>query len=130
MGSDALLNGTRSWEKLEVEGGDTLSLDAWITRNQTIISKNGISASGDLELYDAEGAPLWPVNISRKASQTVILDSVDTVLPGMRFGGQHKLVSWKSSFNPAPGLLSCPVDPTGAKQLVLWLSSVCSHDSS
>ncbi|GLJ32929.1 hypothetical protein SUGI_0663310 [Cryptomeria japonica] len=177
-----------------VEGGDTLSLGASITGNQTIISENGtfelgffspngttnwyigiwyanitektivwvanrenparnrsgvlkLSKEGDLELFDAEGASLWSADTSNKASRAVILDSgnlvmlsdenkfetvwqsfdypVGTLLPGMRFGGQQKLVSWKSSLDPAPGLFSYQSDPSGVKQLVLiWNSSV------
>lgn len=51
---------------------------------------------------------------------------VDTLLPGTRFGGQQKLVSWKSSLgDPAPGLFSYQVDPSGVKQFVLtWNNSV------
>ncbi|XP_059078238.1 G-type lectin S-receptor-like serine/threonine-protein kinase At2g19130 [Cryptomeria japonica] len=50
---------------------------------------------------------------------------VDTMLPGMRFGGQQKLISWKSSLDPAPGLFSFHGDPSGVKQFVLtWNNSV------
>ncbi|GLJ15635.1 hypothetical protein SUGI_0257190 [Cryptomeria japonica] len=43
----------------------------------------------------------------------------------MRFGGQQKLVSWKSSLDPAPGLFALHMDPSGAKQFVLtWNNSV------
>ncbi|GLJ32936.1 hypothetical protein SUGI_0663430 [Cryptomeria japonica] len=159
-----------------VKAGDTLSLDAWISGNQTIISKNGtfelgffnpngtsncfgdsrekqvrgvlkLSKGGHLGLFDATGASLWSANVTKKASQAVILDSgnfvmlgfdnqsetlwqsfdypVDTMLPGMRFGGQQKLVSWKSSLDPSPGLFSFHGDPSGVKQFVLtWNNSV------
>ncbi|GLJ32951.1 hypothetical protein SUGI_0663590 [Cryptomeria japonica] len=107
-----------------------------------------LSEEGDLGLFDATGASLWSVNVTKKPSQALILDSgnfvmlsndnksetvwqsfdypVDTFLPGMRFGGQKKLVSWKSSLDPAPGLFSYQVDPSsGVKQLVLkWNNSV------
>ncbi|GLJ15326.1 hypothetical protein SUGI_0251270 [Cryptomeria japonica] len=177
-----------------VEAGDTLSLGASLTGNQTIVSKNGtfelgffspngsnwyigiwyaqipektyvwvanretparnrsgvlkLSREGNLVLFDAEGASIWSVNTTNKASRAVILDSgnflilsdgnkseipawqsfdnpADTCLPGMVFGGQQKLVSWKSSSDPALGLFSLQVDPSGAKQLVLtWNNSV------
>ncbi|XP_059063059.1 G-type lectin S-receptor-like serine/threonine-protein kinase At2g19130 [Cryptomeria japonica] len=43
----------------------------------------------------------------------------------MRIGGQQKLACWKSSLDPAPGLFSFHVDPSGAKQFVLtWNNSV------
>ncbi|XP_059078245.1 G-type lectin S-receptor-like serine/threonine-protein kinase At2g19130 [Cryptomeria japonica] len=79
-----------------------------------------LSEEGDLGLFDATGASLWSVNVTKKPSQALILDS------GMRFGGQKKLVSWKSSLDPAPGLFSYQVDPSsGVKQLVLkWNNSV------
>ncbi|GLJ15329.1 hypothetical protein SUGI_0251390 [Cryptomeria japonica] len=176
-----------------VEAGDTLSLGASLTENQTIISKNGtfelgffspngsnwyvgiwyaqipektyvwvanrettarnrsgvlkLSSEGDLVLFDAQSVSIWSVNATNKASRAVILDSgnflilsngnksetvwqsfdnpVDTLLPGMRFGGQQKLVSWKNSLDPSPGLFSLHKDPSGAKQLVLtWNNSV------
>ncbi|GLJ32900.1 hypothetical protein SUGI_0662690 [Cryptomeria japonica] len=177
-----------------VEGGDTLSLGASITGNQTIISKNGtfvlgffspngtnnwyigiwyanitektivwvanretparnrsavlkLQKGGDLGLLDATGTSLWSVNVTKKPSQAVILDSgnfvmlgddnkseivwqsfdnpVDTWLPGMMFGGQLKLVCWKNSMDPAPGLYSFHMDPSGAKQFELtWNNSV------
>ncbi|XP_057834091.2 G-type lectin S-receptor-like serine/threonine-protein kinase At2g19130 [Cryptomeria japonica] len=176
-----------------VEAGDTLSLGASLTGNQTIISKNGtfelgfftpngsnwyigiwyaqipektyvwvanretparnrtgvlkLSREGKLVLFNAEGVSIWSVNTTNNASRAVILDSgnflllnndnksgtvwqsfdnpADTCLPGMVFGGQQKLVSWKSSSDPAPGLFSLQVDPSGAKQLVLtWNNSV------
>ncbi|XP_057830267.1 G-type lectin S-receptor-like serine/threonine-protein kinase At2g19130 [Cryptomeria japonica] len=123
----------------------------WVTnretpaRNRSSVLK--LSKEGDLGLFNATGASLWWANVTKKAFQAVILDSgnfvllsvdnkseivwqsfdhpVDTVLPGMRFGGQQKLVSWKSSLDPAPGLFSYQVDPSGAKQLLLtWNNSV------
>ncbi|XP_059072197.1 G-type lectin S-receptor-like serine/threonine-protein kinase At2g19130 [Cryptomeria japonica] len=106
-----------------------------------------LSREGHLGLFDAKGGSVWSVNVSKKASKAVILDSgnflmvadenisdplwesfdhpVDTWLPGMRFGGQQKLVSWKNSLDPAPGLFSFHMDPSGVKQFVLtWNNSV------
>ncbi|GLJ32938.1 hypothetical protein SUGI_0663460 [Cryptomeria japonica] len=95
----------------------------WVTnretpaRNRSSVLK--LSKEGDLGLFNATGASLWWANVTKKAFQAVILDS------GMRFGGQQKLVSWKSSLDPAPGLFSYQVDPSGAKQLLLtWNNSV------
>ncbi|GLJ44801.1 hypothetical protein SUGI_0942290 [Cryptomeria japonica] len=123
----------------------------WVANRETPArNKSGIlklSRQGKLRLFDAEGASIWSVSISRKACRAVILDSgnflmlsddneqetvwqsfdnpVDSLLPGMRFGGQQKLVSWKNSLDPAPGLFSFHMDPSGAKQLVLtWNNSV------
>ncbi|GLJ27717.1 hypothetical protein SUGI_0543960 [Cryptomeria japonica] len=43
----------------------------------------------------------------------------------MRFGGQQKLVGWKNSMDPAPGLFSFQLDPSGATRFVLkWNDSV------
>ncbi|GLJ32934.1 hypothetical protein SUGI_0663370 [Cryptomeria japonica] len=43
----------------------------------------------------------------------------------MTFGRQQKLVCWKSSIDPAPGLFSYQLDPSGATQFVLtWNNSV------
>ncbi|GLJ27714.1 hypothetical protein SUGI_0543930 [Cryptomeria japonica] len=43
----------------------------------------------------------------------------------MRFGGQQKLVGWKNSMDPAPGLFSFQLDPSGATRFVLkWNNSV------
>ncbi|GLJ27723.1 hypothetical protein SUGI_0544080 [Cryptomeria japonica] len=106
-----------------------------------------LSKGGHLGLFDAEGTSLWSVNVSNKPSRAVLLDSgnflmlsdsnksetvwqsfdypVDTWLPGMWFGGRQKLVSWKSSLDPSPGLFSFHFDPSGAKQFVLtWNNSV------
>ncbi|XP_059071430.1 S-locus-specific glycoprotein S13-like [Cryptomeria japonica] len=87
-----------------------------------------LSKGGTLGLFDAGGMSLWSANVSYKPSRAVLLDSgnflmlsddnksetvwqsfdypVDTMLPGMWFGGQEKLVCWKNSMDPAPGLLS------------------------
>ncbi|GLJ27727.1 hypothetical protein SUGI_0544140 [Cryptomeria japonica] len=106
-----------------------------------------LSKGGTLGLFDAGGMSLWSANVSYKRSRAVLLDSgnflmlsddnksetvwqsfdypVDTMLPGMWFGGQEKLVCWKNSMDPAPGLLSFHLDPSGAKQFVLtWNNSV------
>ncbi|GLJ44805.1 hypothetical protein SUGI_0942380 [Cryptomeria japonica] len=123
----------------------------WVANRETPArNKPGIlklSRQGKLRLFDAEGASIWSVNKSIKASRAVILDSgnflmlsnnnkpetewqsfdnpVDTLLSGMRFGGQQKLVSWKNSLDPALGLFSYHMDPSGAKRLVLtWNNSV------
>ncbi|GLJ27708.1 hypothetical protein SUGI_0543860 [Cryptomeria japonica] len=91
--------------------------------------------------------PLWLANASNKPSRAVLLDSgnfvmlndynesetvwqsfeypVDTWLPGMWFGGQQKLIGWKNSMDPALGLFSIQLDPSGATQFVLtWNNSV------
>ncbi|GLJ15668.1 hypothetical protein SUGI_0257700 [Cryptomeria japonica] len=114
-------------------------------RNRSGVLK--LSREGNLVLFDAHGASIWSVNTTNKASTAVLLDSgnflmlsednesetvwqsfdnpVDTWLPGMVFGGQQKLVSWKNSLDPAPGLFSLHTDPSGAKQLVLtWDNSL------
>ncbi|GLJ15640.1 hypothetical protein SUGI_0257280 [Cryptomeria japonica] len=123
----------------------------WVANRETPArNRSGVlklSREGNLVLFDAEGASIWSVNMSKKASRAVILDSgnflmqsgnnksetvwqsfdnpVNAVLPGMRFGGQQKLVSWKNSLDPTPGLFSLHVDPSGAKQFVLtWNNSV------
>ncbi|GLJ44806.1 hypothetical protein SUGI_0942390 [Cryptomeria japonica] len=123
----------------------------WVANRETPArNKSGVlklSRQGKLKLFDSEGASIWSVNISSKASRAVILDSgnflmlgddnkadtvwqsfdnpLDTLLSGMRFGGQQKLVSWKNSLDPAPGLFSYHVDPSEAKQMVLtWNNSI------
>ncbi|GLJ32677.1 hypothetical protein SUGI_0657470 [Cryptomeria japonica] len=106
-----------------------------------------LSRQGCLELFNAEDASLWSVNMSNKASRSVILDSgnfvvlsrgnkseivwqsfdhpSDTWLPGMKIGGKKKLVCWNNSLDPAPGLFSLQMDPSGTRQFVLrWNSSV------
>ncbi|GLJ57939.1 hypothetical protein SUGI_1392440 [Cryptomeria japonica] len=123
----------------------------WVANRETPArNRSGVlklSREGNLVLFDTEGASIWSVNMSKKASRAVILDSgnflmlsgnnksetvwqsfdnpLNAVLPGMRFGGQQKLVSWKNSLDPAPGLFSLHVDPSGAKQFVVtWNNSV------
>ncbi|GLJ57532.1 hypothetical protein SUGI_1340830 [Cryptomeria japonica] len=51
-----------------------------------------LSEEGNLRLFNVEGTSLWSVNISNKVSRAV---------PGMRFGGQQKLIDWKNSIDPA-----------------------------
>ncbi|XP_057859953.2 G-type lectin S-receptor-like serine/threonine-protein kinase At2g19130 [Cryptomeria japonica] len=181
-------------DECTADGGDTLSLGASLTGNQTIISKNGtfelgffspngtsnwyigiwygkvaektvvwvanretpakkrpgvlkLSTQGSLDLFDAEGASFWSVNVSDKASRAIILDSgnfvvlssdnkseiawqsfdhpVDTWLPGMKISGKEKLVCWNNSLDPAPGHFSYQMDPSGTRQFVLrWNNSV------
>ena len=87
----------------------------WVANRETP-GKNkagvlNLSEGGDLGLFDATGASLWSVNVTKKVYQAVILDSgnfvmfgdanksemvwqsfdypTDTWLPGMRFGGQQ-----------------------------------------
>ena len=51
----------------------------------------------------------------------------DTLLPGMKLGGDRKLISWKNSFDPAPGVFSFDfqTDSSGGAQLMLrWNDSV------
>ncbi|GLJ27685.1 hypothetical protein SUGI_0543550 [Cryptomeria japonica] len=106
-----------------------------------------LSKQGNLGLFDAEGTSLWSANVSNKPSRAVLLDSgnflmlsnynesetlwqsfdfpVDTVLPGMWLSEQQKLISWKNSMDPAPGLFSIQLDPSGAREFVLtWNNSV------
>ncbi|XP_059078212.1 G-type lectin S-receptor-like serine/threonine-protein kinase At2g19130 [Cryptomeria japonica] len=154
-------------DECTADGGDTLSLGAsltgmaektvvWVANRETPAKKRPgvlkLSTQGSLDLFDAEGASLWSVNISNKASRAVILDSgnfvvvsdankseiawqsfdhpVDTWLPGMKLGGKKKLVCWKNSLDPAPGLFSHQMDPSGIRQFVLrWNNSVQYWDS-
>ncbi|GLJ27682.1 hypothetical protein SUGI_0543520 [Cryptomeria japonica] len=124
---------------------------AWVAnRESPVKNKPGVlklSKEGNLGLLDVEGTSLWSVDVSNKISRAVLLESgnfimlsddnksetlwqsldypVDTVLPGMRISGKKKLVGWKSSFDPAPGLFSLHLDPSGAEQFVLtWNISV------
>ncbi|GLJ32680.1 hypothetical protein SUGI_0657500 [Cryptomeria japonica] len=123
----------------------------WVANRETPAKKRPgvlkLSTQGGLGLFDAEGASLWSVNMSNKASRAVILDSgnfvvlsggiksemvwqsfdhpADTWLPGMKIGGKKKLVSWKNSLDPAPGLFSHQMDPSGIRQFVMrWKNSV------
>ncbi|GLJ15665.1 hypothetical protein SUGI_0257670 [Cryptomeria japonica] len=123
----------------------------WVANRETPArNRSGVlklSREGNLILFDAEGASLWSVNTTNKASRAVILDSgnfvvmrngnksetfrqsfdnpVDTWLPGMVVGGERKLVSWKNSLDPALGLFSLHTNLSGAKQFVLtWNNSV------
>ncbi|GLJ27719.1 hypothetical protein SUGI_0543990 [Cryptomeria japonica] len=121
----------------------------WVANRESPAKKRpgvlNLSNGGNLGLFDAEGTSLWSVNVSKKPSRAVLLDSgnflmmsddskaetlwqsfdypFDTWLPGMWFGGQQKLVCWKNSLDPAPGLYSFRVDPSGAIQLT-WNNSV------
>ncbi|XP_059073429.1 G-type lectin S-receptor-like serine/threonine-protein kinase At2g19130 [Cryptomeria japonica] len=127
--------------------GSNWYIGIWETpaRNRSGVLK--LSREGNLVLFDAEGASIRSVNTTKKASRAVIIDSgnflmlkddnkyetvwqsfdnpVNTWLPGMRFGGQQKLVSWKNPMDPTPGLFSFRTDPSGAKQFVLtWNKSI------
>ncbi|GLJ20012.1 hypothetical protein SUGI_0362880 [Cryptomeria japonica] len=106
-----------------------------------------LSKQGILGLFDAENVSLWSANIANKAFRAVILDSgnflmvsdgnksetvwqsfdypVDTWLPGMKLGGKKELACWKNSLDPAPGIFSKRMDPSGISQFVLiWNNSV------
>ncbi|GLJ32956.1 hypothetical protein SUGI_0663640 [Cryptomeria japonica] len=144
-------NGTSNWYVGIWYANITQKTVVWVANRESPARKRSgvlkLSKEGDLGLFDATGASLWLVNVTKKASQAVILDSgnfvmlsddykteivwqsfdypVDTLFPGMRIGGQQKLACWKSSLDPAPGLFSFHVDPSGAKQFVLtWNNSV------
>ncbi|XP_059063052.1 G-type lectin S-receptor-like serine/threonine-protein kinase At2g19130 [Cryptomeria japonica] len=128
----------------------------WVANRETPAKKRPgvfkLSTQGGLGLFDAEGTSLWSVNMSNKASRAVILDSgnfvvlsggnkseivwqsfdhpFDTWLPGMKIGGKKKLVCWKNSLDPAPGLFSHQMDPSGIRQFVMrWNNSVQYYDS-
>ncbi|GLJ15653.1 hypothetical protein SUGI_0257500 [Cryptomeria japonica] len=95
-----------------VEAGDTLSLGASLTGNQTIISNNGTFelgffspngsnwyigiCEGNLVLFDAEGSSIWSVNTTDKASRAVILDSGIFLM--LRDGNKSQTV-WQSFDN-------------------------------
>ncbi|XP_057831491.2 G-type lectin S-receptor-like serine/threonine-protein kinase At2g19130 [Cryptomeria japonica] len=123
----------------------------WVANRESPAKKKPgvlkLSKEGNLGLFDAQGTSLWSANTSNKPSRAVLLDSgnfvmlndyheskplwqsfdypVDSWLPGMRFGGQQKLIGWKNSMDPAPGLFSIQFDPSGATQFVLtWNNSV------
>ncbi|GLJ27710.1 hypothetical protein SUGI_0543880 [Cryptomeria japonica] len=106
-----------------------------------------LSKEGNLGLFDEEGTSLWSANASKKPSRAALLDSgnlmmlsdsnesetlwqsfdypVDTWMPGMWFGARQKLIGWKNSMDPTPGLFSFQLDPSGATQFVLtWNDSV------
>ncbi|KAH9327050.1 hypothetical protein KI387_007228, partial [Taxus chinensis] len=106
-----------------------------------------LSRDGHLGVYGAEGNCVWSINGTKKVSRGVLLDSgnffllgadnryetvwesfdhpTNTWLPGMKVSKRHKLISWKNSWDPAPGLFSALQDPSGVIQVVLmWNNSV------
>ncbi|GLJ27725.1 hypothetical protein SUGI_0544110 [Cryptomeria japonica] len=105
-----------------------------------------LSKKGNLGLFDAEGTSLWSVNVSNKVSRAVLLDSgnfimlrndkkpetvwqsfdypVDIWLPEMKFGGQQKLIAWKNSKDPAPGLFSLHLDSSEKQFVLTWNNSI------
>ncbi|GLJ52694.1 hypothetical protein SUGI_1121730 [Cryptomeria japonica] len=143
-------NGSNNWY-IGIWYAKVPETKVWVANRETPARDRpgilNLSREGHLGLFDAKGGSVWSVNVSKNASKAVILDSgnflmvadenisdslwesfdhpVDTWLPGMRFGGQQKLVSWKNSLDPAPGLFSFHMDPSGVKQFVLtWNNSV------
>ncbi|XP_057859928.2 G-type lectin S-receptor-like serine/threonine-protein kinase At2g19130 [Cryptomeria japonica] len=144
-------NGTNNWYIGIWYGKVPEKTIVWVANRERPAKKRPgvlkLSTQGTLDLFDAEGASLWSVNVSNKASRAVILDSgnfvvlsndnkselswqsfdhpVDTWLPGMKMGGKKKLVCWNNSLDPAPGHFSHQADPSGIRQFVLkWDNSV------
>ncbi|KAH7662294.1 S-receptor-like serine/threonine-protein kinase protein [Dioscorea alata] len=92
----------------------------WST-NATISSNSTVAVLGDdgsLVLRDE--------NNSSKVFWRSIEDPADTWLPGGKIvfnkttGVSQKLISWKNSENPAPGLFSLELDPVGRQYLLKW----------
>ncbi|KAM0952389.1 putative protein kinase RLK-Pelle-SD-2b family [Dioscorea sansibarensis] len=92
----------------------------WST-NATISSNSTVAVLGDngnLVLRDE--------NNSSKVFWQSIEDPTDTWLPGGKIvfnkttGVSQKLISWKNSENPAPGIFSLELDPVESQYLLKW----------
>ncbi|GLJ36062.1 hypothetical protein SUGI_0723620 [Cryptomeria japonica] len=117
----------------------------WVAnRENPVRKKTGVlrlSRDGYLGLFRRKGASVWSANVSQAASNAVITDSGNFVLmaankksktlwqsfdhpgntwlPGMKLGKDKKLVSWKNSLDPAPGIFSFQADTSRDNQFVL-----------
>uniref|UniRef100_A0A6I9RKB6 Receptor-like serine/threonine-protein kinase n=2 Tax=Elaeis guineensis var. tenera TaxID=51953 RepID=A0A6I9RKB6_ELAGV len=114
-----------------------------------------LSDNGNLVLLNESKAQIWSTNLHISASYTVAVlqDSgnlkltdgsksssilwqsidhpTDTWLPGGKLGlnkvtkRDQRLISWKSSADPAPGIFSLELDPNGTSQyFIQWNKSV------
>uniref|UniRef100_A0A0C9QPG3 Receptor-like serine/threonine-protein kinase n=1 Tax=Wollemia nobilis TaxID=56998 RepID=A0A0C9QPG3_9CONI len=138
-------NGTKKWYLGLWYAQVSDKTVVWVANRDTPI-KNApgvltLSTDGTLELFDAEGEPVWSINDTAKASVATISNTgnfvmfgaenkseivwqsfehpVDTWLPGMKIGKGQPLISWKNSMDPAPGAFKLLMDPTGAERFVL-----------
>uniref|UniRef100_A0A6N2MKS9 Uncharacterized protein n=1 Tax=Salix viminalis TaxID=40686 RepID=A0A6N2MKS9_SALVM len=119
---------------------DTISVGRSLSGSQTLVSQNGIFelvwstalASSMPDTTKAEAVILDDGNfVIRDGSNpsTIYWQSfdylTDTWLPGAKLGiNKHtghmqRLISWKSSENPAPGMFSAGVDPNGSGQFFM-----------
>ncbi|KAG1347223.1 G-type lectin S-receptor-like serine/threonine-protein kinase [Cocos nucifera] len=114
-----------------------------------------LSDDGNLVLLNESKAQIWSTNASISASYTVAVlqdsgnlaltdgsnpskilwqsvdNPTDTWLPGGKLGlnkvtkQNQRLISWKSSADPAPGIFSLELDPNGTSQyFIQWNKSV------
>ncbi|XP_038976912.1 G-type lectin S-receptor-like serine/threonine-protein kinase At2g19130 [Phoenix dactylifera] len=114
-----------------------------------------LSADGNLVLLNQSKAQIWSTNasISAKSTVAVLRDTgnlvladgsnssrilwqsidhpTDTWLPGGKLGlnkvtkQNQRLISWRSSADPAPGIFSLELDPNGSSQyFIQWNKSV------
>ncbi|XP_047059681.1 G-type lectin S-receptor-like serine/threonine-protein kinase At2g19130 isoform X1 [Lolium rigidum] len=119
-----------------------------------------IAADGNMVILDHSGLVVWSTNLTAITSSTVavILDTGNLVLahasntsnilwqsfdhcgntwlPGGKLGrgklsgGCTRLVSWKTSTDPAPGLFSIILDPNGTSQFFLMWNSTQQYQTS
>ncbi|GLJ15670.1 hypothetical protein SUGI_0257750 [Cryptomeria japonica] len=76
------------------------------SRNRSGVLK--LSREGNLEINNAEGAPIWSVNTTNKASRAVLLDSGNFL---MLSNDNESEIVWQS-FNCNPVDTWLPLDPT------------------
>nr|CAD1819304.1 unnamed protein product [Ananas comosus var. bracteatus] len=119
-----------------------------------------ISDNGDLVLFNPSKSPIWSAgaNITSNSSVAVILDTgnlvlrdgsdpsrvfwqsidhpTDTWLPTGKIGlnkltgVSQRLISWKNSDDPAPGIYSLELDPNGTSQYFIQWNKTLEYWSS
>ncbi|KAH9323868.1 hypothetical protein KI387_018507, partial [Taxus chinensis] len=121
----------------------------WVANRENPLENNGgiftLTRAGRLAVFNEGGTCVWSGKGSDRGSRATLLESGNLVLvnengiavwesfqqpsntwlPGMKIGMGQKLISWKSSFDPAPGPFTLELDPSGVGQFVLlWKGTV------
>ncbi|GLJ16584.1 hypothetical protein SUGI_0283990 [Cryptomeria japonica] len=140
-------NGTSKWYVGIWYTQISVKTIVWVANRETPIKHTPgiltLSTSGYLTISDLQGKAVWSSNSTQqaKASRASILDSgnfvllgskntseivwesfanpTDHLLPTMKFWKGLKLISWKSSVDPAPGPFIHQMDPSPGKNSFL-----------
>ncbi|GLJ32909.1 hypothetical protein SUGI_0662920 [Cryptomeria japonica] len=126
----------------------------WVANRENPLENNAglftLTRAGNLAVFDEGGACVWSGQGTDRGSRATLQENGNfvvlngkgstvwessrqpgnTLLPGMKIIKGQKLISWKSTSDPAPGPFTLELDPSGpGKFVLLWKESIRYWDS-